>query len=186
MQIRSLVKNKHQNKQQKRRRKKKKTEEEDRRHLRCRRFDPKTINTSKSSNLYYILSFSPPNIFESKPLTLKSAALTLNPLSSHRLISRFSSSSSSSFVAYAQAEEDNYDDEDGEGEYEEEEEEQGDEGFELGKWRLAAAASSPPGEEAGRLYVGNLPYSVTSSQLAEIFGQAGTVGAAEEVKILNY
>lgn len=29
--------------------------------------------------------------------------------------------------------------------------------------------------EAGRLYVGNLPYSMTSSQLAEVFGEAGSV-----------
>lgn len=29
--------------------------------------------------------------------------------------------------------------------------------------------------EYGRLYVGNLPYSMTSSQLAEVFGEAGRV-----------
>lgn len=35
--------------------------------------------------------------------------------------------------------------------------------------------------EAGRLYVGNLPYSMNSTQLAEIFSQAGTVESAEIV-----
>ncbi|KAI4300539.1 hypothetical protein L6164_033907 [Bauhinia variegata] len=35
--------------------------------------------------------------------------------------------------------------------------------------------------EAGRLFVGNLPYSMTSSQLAEIFGEAGNVVTAEIV-----
>lgn len=34
---------------------------------------------------------------------------------------------------------------------------------------------SRSGVEAGRLYVGNLPYSMTSSQLAEVFGEAGSV-----------
>ncbi|RDX60701.1 RNA-binding protein CP33, chloroplastic [Mucuna pruriens] len=35
--------------------------------------------------------------------------------------------------------------------------------------------------DAGRLYVGNLPYSITNSQLAELFGEAGTVVSAEIV-----
>ncbi|XP_052200326.1 33 kDa ribonucleoprotein, chloroplastic-like [Diospyros lotus] len=35
--------------------------------------------------------------------------------------------------------------------------------------------------EAGRLYVGNLPYSMTSSQLSEIFGEAGRVVSVEIV-----
>ncbi|XP_008241075.1 PREDICTED: 33 kDa ribonucleoprotein, chloroplastic [Prunus mume] len=33
--------------------------------------------------------------------------------------------------------------------------------------------------DAGRLYVGNLPYSLTSTQLAEVFGEAGTVVFSE-------
>ncbi|XP_027350826.1 33 kDa ribonucleoprotein, chloroplastic [Abrus precatorius] len=35
--------------------------------------------------------------------------------------------------------------------------------------------------DAGRLYVGNLPFSMTNSQLAEIFGEAGTVMSVEIV-----
>ncbi|KAH0457882.1 hypothetical protein IEQ34_013197 [Dendrobium chrysotoxum] len=35
--------------------------------------------------------------------------------------------------------------------------------------------------DAGRLYVGNLPFSITSSELAEIFSQAGTVDTVEIV-----
>ncbi|CAK9152965.1 unnamed protein product [Ilex paraguariensis] len=35
--------------------------------------------------------------------------------------------------------------------------------------------------EAGRLYVGNLPYAMTSSQLAEVFGEAGRVVSVEIV-----
>ncbi|XP_020227285.1 33 kDa ribonucleoprotein, chloroplastic [Cajanus cajan] len=35
--------------------------------------------------------------------------------------------------------------------------------------------------DAGRLYVGNLPYSITNSQLAELFGEAGTVASVEIV-----
>ena len=34
-------------------------------------------------------------------------------------------------------------------------------------------------DEAARLYVGNLPYSMTSSSLAEVFAEAGTVASAE-------
>ncbi|GAY32892.1 hypothetical protein CUMW_004630 [Citrus unshiu] len=36
-------------------------------------------------------------------------------------------------------------------------------------------------DEAARLYVGNLPYSMTSSSLAEVFAEAGTVASAEIV-----
>ncbi|GFZ09246.1 chloroplast RNA-binding protein 33 [Actinidia rufa] len=35
--------------------------------------------------------------------------------------------------------------------------------------------------EAGRLYVGNLPYSMTSSELTEVFGEAGRVVSVEIV-----
>lgn len=33
--------------------------------------------------------------------------------------------------------------------------------------------------DAGRLYVGNLPYSITNSELGELFGEAGTVASVE-------
>ncbi|XP_058738981.1 33 kDa ribonucleoprotein, chloroplastic-like isoform X2 [Vicia villosa] len=36
-------------------------------------------------------------------------------------------------------------------------------------------------DDAGRLYVGNLPFSITSSQLSEIFAEAGTVVSVEMV-----
>ncbi|KAK7378873.1 hypothetical protein VNO80_04321 [Phaseolus coccineus] len=35
--------------------------------------------------------------------------------------------------------------------------------------------------DAGRLYIGNLPFSITNSQLAELFGEAGTVASVEIV-----
>ncbi|XP_011094245.1 33 kDa ribonucleoprotein, chloroplastic [Sesamum indicum] len=38
-----------------------------------------------------------------------------------------------------------------------------------------------PSAEAGRLYVGNLPFSMTSSQLSEIFAEAGRVASVEIV-----
>jgi len=34
-------------------------------------------------------------------------------------------------------------------------------------------------DDAGRLYVGNLPFSMTASQLSEIFAEAGTVVSVE-------
>ncbi|XP_057951247.1 33 kDa ribonucleoprotein, chloroplastic [Malania oleifera] len=39
----------------------------------------------------------------------------------------------------------------------------------------------PQSRDASRLFVGNLPFSMTSSQLAEIFGQAGRVDSVEIV-----
>lgn len=56
---------------------------------------------------------------------------------------------------------------------EEEEEEEGEEGESEGE-RLKPASS-----EDGRLYVGNLPYNITSLQLADIFVEAGAVRSAE-------
>lgn len=138
--------------------------------IRCLLHALPTINNNKSSNLYPLLSFSAPYLFESRPLSLKSAALTLKSLSSHNSITRLSSCSSS-FTLHAETVDDNY--EAGGGEYKEEVEEE----IELGKSR--AVSLWLPGEEAGRLYVGNLPYSMTSSQLADIFDQAGEVKTVE-------
>ncbi|KAF3771898.1 RNA-binding protein [Nymphaea thermarum] len=45
----------------------------------------------------------------------------------------------------------------------------------------AADAATVGMDDGGRLYVGNLPYSLTSPQLSEIFGEAGNVVAAEVV-----
>ena len=39
--------------------------------------------------------------------------------------------------------------------------------------------SSGPGGEAGRIYVGNLPYSINSTLLAEVFAEAGDVLSVE-------
>ncbi|XP_031110978.1 33 kDa ribonucleoprotein, chloroplastic [Ipomoea triloba] len=55
-------------------------------------------------------------------------------------------------------------------EEEEEEEEDGDNG-----------SVESPSAEAGRLFVGNLPFSLTSSQLSEIFSEAGRVSKVEVV-----
>ncbi|MQM19306.1 hypothetical protein Taro_052307 [Colocasia esculenta] len=56
---------------------------------------------------------------------------------------------------------------------------------ERGEGRRVPAAAGTGGtraEEAGRrLYVGNLPYSMTPSQLAEVFSEAGTVASVEMV-----
>nr|CAD1819710.1 unnamed protein product [Ananas comosus var. bracteatus] len=64
-----------------------------------------------------------------------------------------------------------YSEEDGAGD------ELGDEGDEL----FSELKSPPATHESGRLYVGNLPFSMTSAQLAEIFGEAGTVDTVEQV-----
>ncbi|KAI3523126.1 hypothetical protein L1887_01183 [Cichorium endivia] len=41
--------------------------------------------------------------------------------------------------------------------------------------------SEPESPEAGRLYIGNLPYAITSSELSQIFGEAGDVVSVEIV-----
>lgn len=41
------------------------------------------------------------------------------------------------------------------------------------------ATKSVPPRDSARLYVGNLPFSMTPAQLAEVFGQAGTVETVE-------
>ncbi|KAJ0480693.1 putative RNA recognition motif domain, nucleotide-binding alpha-beta plait domain superfamily [Helianthus annuus] len=41
--------------------------------------------------------------------------------------------------------------------------------------------SEPESPEAGKLYVGNLPYAITSAELAQVFGEAGDVDAVEIV-----
>lgn len=61
-------------------------------------------------------------------------------------------------------EKDDDDDDDEEEEYEDEDEE-----------------SEPESPEAGRLYIGNLPYAITSSELSQVFGEAGNVVSVEIV-----
>ncbi|KAJ9554784.1 hypothetical protein OSB04_009398 [Centaurea solstitialis] len=41
--------------------------------------------------------------------------------------------------------------------------------------------SEPESPEAGRLYIGNLPYAITSSELSQVFGEAGNVVSVEIV-----
>ncbi|KAG6527519.1 RNA-binding protein CP33, chloroplastic-like [Zingiber officinale] len=69
------------------------------------------------------------------------------------------------------------DEEDYGGLLEEEEEEQEQV---LSKSRASSRSGSLQ-QDVGRLYVGNLPYSMTGDQLAEIFSEAGTVDAVEVV-----
>ncbi|GKC02699.1 33 kDa ribonucleoprotein, chloroplastic, partial [Tanacetum coccineum] len=37
----------------------------------------------------------------------------------------------------------------------------------------------PESPEAGKLYVGNLPYAITSSELSQVFGECGVVNSVE-------
>ncbi|XP_024985692.1 RNA-binding protein CP33, chloroplastic [Cynara cardunculus var. scolymus] len=41
--------------------------------------------------------------------------------------------------------------------------------------------SEPESPEAGRLYIGNLPYAITASELSQVFGEAGNVVSVEIV-----
>lgn len=133
-----------------------------------------SINTNSNNSLIRI---NPHSSLLLNPLEPKTINLDVTlrppfaPLSSRVF-------SSSSFSAYAETDEENFDDEDREQE-EEEDEEEGE--IELGKVREVSSSN----KEEGRLYVGNLPYSMTSSELAEIFGQVGTVVSAEVLEKIN-
>ncbi|XP_074592877.1 LOW QUALITY PROTEIN: 33 kDa ribonucleoprotein, chloroplastic-like [Curcuma longa] len=61
-----------------------------------------------------------------------------------------------------------------------EEEEEEEQEQVLSKSSANSRSGSLP-QDVGRLYVGNLPYSMTADQLAEIFREAGTVDAVEVV-----
>lgn len=140
-----------------------------------------TVSTAASSSLcnklYNLQAITQiptthlPSLFKTKtlkPLQLKKAQ---NPSALHLSLLSLSHfrQFSASFDGF-QVTEDSQDDPETEQE-EEEEEEQEEEAVEEPK-----EASS---NEAGRLYVGNLPYSMTSSSLAEVFAEAGSVAAAE-------
>ncbi|KAJ6841383.1 RNA-binding protein CP33, chloroplastic [Iris pallida] len=102
-----------------------------------------------------LVSFSIPTILQKtlpKPLLIKSPPKLLSS-------SLFSSASSSLDAGPVDSDEEVLEED------EEEEEEE---------------LRSPPGD-SGRLYVGNLPYTMTPSQLSDIFSQAGTVNTVEIV-----
>ncbi|URD83061.1 33 kDa ribonucleoprotein [Musa troglodytarum] len=63
------------------------------------------------------------------------------------------------------------------------EDEQQDDDEEEQEWNRSKSSSRAvfPPQEVGRLYVGNLPFTMTSAQLAEIFSEAGTVETVEVV-----
>lgn len=127
--------------------------------------------SSSLCNKISILNFAqiPIRLPSLKPKSLKPLKLKAqNPTSLHFSLLSFSHfrCSSATFDSY-EVTEDSQDDPEPESEVEEAVEEE----EEVPK--LAASG------EDGRLYVGNLPYSMTSTQLAEVFGEAGTVISAE-------
>lgn len=139
--------------------------------------------TSPSSLCNKILiptRFSYSKNFPLKPLTLKPTTQFPN-VSSLSLLSsslcRFRLSSASFDAAElgdegTNSEEENPEAESPENGQEQEEEEEVEE---------TKALSAGSNGEGGRLYVGNLPYSMDSSQLAQLFGEAGTVVSVEVI-----
>ncbi|KAH7661709.1 nucleolin protein [Dioscorea alata] len=103
------------------------------------------VTTTNKSNTLHPLI---PNFNLSNPTTL--LIRTLSPFLPLRSRSQYSVVAAA--AAYAESDDRDGDSEDG-----------------------GASASQETPEEAGRLYVGNLPYSMTSSQLAEHFSEAGQV-----------
>lgn len=111
---------------------------------------------------------------ESKLIPVKRplrALLRLPPLSQPCLLRGATAAASASAAAA-------YDDTDGDGLDDGEEVEEGEE---EGEQQPPPATKSASPRDAARLYVGNLPFSMTSAQLAEVFGQAGTVEIVEVV-----
>ncbi|KAF3442758.1 hypothetical protein FNV43_RR16675 [Rhamnella rubrinervis] len=143
---------------------------------------------NKISNLSITHSITPiPSSFlipskPPKPLTLKAQFPKFPPLSLVSFLSHFRRASAafdgfelkedtSSAEEHQDPEDPKeaeiYDNQDGQEEEEEEQQQQ--------------QKVSRSSVEAGRLYVGNLPYSTTSSQLAEVFGEAGSVVNVEVI-----
>ncbi|GLT94816.1 hypothetical protein SLE2022_125370 [Rubroshorea leprosula] len=109
-----------------------------------------------------------------KPLRLKTQHSNPLPFSLNFSSSSRPSCFSSSFDSVQLAEE--------EESTEEEEEYPESEGFEESEQEEEEEQRAPQsGRDKGRLYVGNLPFSMTSSELTEIFGEAGRVVSAEIV-----
>nr|GMD92066.1 33 kDa ribonucleoprotein, chloroplastic [Ipomoea batatas] len=125
-------------------------------------------------------SLTTPLHFPSKPKPFKHPKLTAHFSNLHALTrtATFCASADSIIeaiqedtqVVEAAEQEEEETDEVEEEEEEEEEEEDGDNG-----------SVESPSAEAGRLFVGNLPFSLTSSQLSEIFSEAGRVSKVEVV-----
>nr|AAL32533.1 ubiquitin / ribosomal protein CEP52 [Arabidopsis thaliana] len=119
-------------------------------------FNP-LLSSHSNSQLFYRFT----------PKSFKLVANCPNPLILHSNIRRHR------FFCAAETEASSADDEiQASVEEEEEVEEEGDEGEEEVEEEKQTTQAS--GEE-GRLYVGNLPYTITSSELSQIFGEAGTV-----------
>ncbi|XP_031279107.1 33 kDa ribonucleoprotein, chloroplastic [Pistacia vera] len=132
-------------------------------------------NFKKFSNLFFPTSHFPPS---SKPkISLKLKTL-LHPTSLHFSLTHFAHFRrlSSSFETFHFSEDENQDVLEAETEPDTETEPETESESEPETESKVAEAS-----EEGRLYVGNLPYSMTSSQLAEVFEEAGRVISAEIV-----
>ncbi|KAL4376006.1 hypothetical protein GQ457_02G024810 [Hibiscus cannabinus] len=144
----------------------------------CRNMSAPTVSMAASFSLY--TNIKPSSLFSSsihflpskliskplKPFNLKTQCLNPLPLSLPRFPC-FSSSFDSIQVAY--------DDQSTEEQYPETQSQDLEQQEEAEDKVLESA-----GEE-GKLYVGNLPYSITSSELSEIFSEAGGVAKVEIV-----
>nr|GMD83364.1 33 kDa ribonucleoprotein, chloroplastic [Ipomoea batatas] len=122
-------------------------------------------------------SLTTPLHFPSKPKPFKHPKLTAHFSNLHALTRTATFCASADSIIEAIQEDtqvveaaEQEEEENGEVEEEEEEEEDGDNG-----------SVESPSAEAGRLFVGNLPFSLTSSQLSEIFSEAGRVSKVEVV-----
>ncbi|XP_008811289.2 RNA-binding protein CP33, chloroplastic [Phoenix dactylifera] len=98
------------------------------------------------------------------------AILRLPLLSQHRLLRGAAAASAAAAYTDTDGYEPDAGDEVEEGEDEEQQQQQ---------QPLATKSVRP--RDAARLYVGNLPFSMTPTQLAEVFGQAGTVETVEVI-----
>ncbi|CAN6586720.1 unnamed protein product [Malus baccata var. baccata] len=128
----------------------------------------KISNFSISHSLPPIPTHLPPNIKPLKPLKLKARFHSFPHLSPAPSFRR-SLAAFDGFEAKEDSEsQDEQDPETQLHEKQEEEEEEEEQREEVAKI-----------SDAGRLYVGNLPYNLTSTQLAEVFGEAGTVVFSE-------
>ncbi|WOL16393.1 33 kDa ribonucleoprotein, chloroplastic [Canna indica] len=98
------------------------------------------------------------------------------PLSSSRPTNS-ASLAASSYAGYSDEDSEQFEDEPPE----EEEEEMEEEEEPVSNMSRVSSKSGYPPQQSARLYVGNIPFSMTPAQLAEVFSEAGTVETVEVV-----
>ncbi|PWA52465.1 nucleotide-binding alpha-beta plait domain-containing protein [Artemisia annua] len=141
------------------------------------------MSSLSSSSLISITKPSNPNP-SSKPLHSQTPLISL-PKTLHKTLSKTLISKPNNFKFYpipkSSPEPYNETEDNPEAELAEIEEEEGETEFESDYDEDEEEEMEAESPEAGKLYVGNLPYAITSAELSQVFGECGAVNSVEIV-----